>query len=318
MGLLTMAILSPERAIVRLPTLMVLRPAPDAIAEVIRPAPMAVVHVVIPEPDTVVDVTGPVPDTAADEDRVAGDGDVAVAGAGDGEVADADGAGPAPDVVAEAVAEAAVQPQSSLPCRFCQVQSPCPMKTGLLAMATLPLPERATARLPTEMRLGQPQTPLPKRSRQDQSSWSRSCQNQPSSCVWPDHLQSPLPMKTGLLAMATLPLPEPATVILPTLMLLSQCQPPLPKRLRQRQSSSWLWSGHDQTPLLMKTGLLAMATFPSRSRSRRWSDCRQLIVLGRNQTPFSWLRFAASCRHAVMPEPVIVAEPVRPAPQSIG
>ena len=86
------------------------RPAPDAIAEVIRPAPLAVVPVVIPEPATVVEVTGPVPDTAADEDRVAGDGDVsiAIARAGDGDIADTDVAGPAPDVIAEAIAPAPV------------------------------------------------------------------------------------------------------------------------------------------------------------------------------------------------------------------
>src|SRR4051794_11478099 len=82
------------------------RPAPDAIAEMFRPAPLAIVHVVLPEPATVVDVTGPVPDTAADEDRVAGDGDVAEAGAGDGQVADADGARPAPYVAAGVVVEA--------------------------------------------------------------------------------------------------------------------------------------------------------------------------------------------------------------------
>src|SRR5215212_7423401 len=98
------------------------------------------------------------------------------------------------------------QNQSSLAAWFGQLQRPLPMKTGLLAMATLwrpfPWPERATTIFPTAMRLGHPQTPLLKRSRQDQSSWSRSRQNQPSSWVWSDHLQSPLAMNTGLLAMA--------------------------------------------------------------------------------------------------------------------
>src|SRR4051794_18293596 len=97
-------------------------------------------------------------------------------------------------------------------------------------------------------------------------------------------------MNTGLLAMATLPLPEPATVMLPTLIQLSQFQLPFPKRLRQLQASSWLWSRHDQIPALMKTGLLAIATFPEPEPAM--VRLPTLIVLGRNQTPFRvWLRF---------------------------
>src|SRR4051794_19943619 len=131
-------------------------------------------------------------------------------------------------------------------------QTPLLMKMGLLTIATLPLPERAIVKLPTLMVLGQNHMPL---------------------LMWPAQCQTPLPMKTGLLAIAILPFPEPAMVILPTLMRLGQCQTPLPKRLRQdassarlrpaqNQLSSRLWPSPFQSPLLMKTGLLAMATLP--------------------------------------------------------
>src|SRR5215212_8478639 len=149
------------------------------------------------------------------------------------------------------------------------------MKTGLLAMATLPRPELATVRLPTLMVLGQPHMWLPewlsKRLSQRQSSLPcRFCQ-----------VESPRSMKMGLLAMATLPLPEPATVMLPTLIQLSQFQ-----------ASSWLWSRHDQIPVLMKTGLLAIATFPELEPEPAMVRLPTLIVLGRNQAPFRlWLRF---------------------------
>ena len=106
-------------------------------------------------------------------------------------------------------------------------------------------------------------------------------------------------MKTGLLAMATLPLPEPATVMLPTLIQLIQFQLPFPKRLRQLQSSSWLWSRHDQTPVLMKTGLLAMATSVARAGA---GDGQITDTDGARPDPDAgrlWLRFCQnqlSCR----------------------
>ena len=105
-------------------------------------------------------------------------------------------------------------------------------------------------------------------------------------------------MKTGLLAMAMLPVLEPATMTLPTLIWLDRCQEPIPKRLRQPQSPSWPRSGHARTPWLMKTGLLAMATFPLPEPAT--VRLPTLMVLGRNHTPFrlrfcqnqllSWLR----------------------------
>src|SRR5215204_3376070 len=164
----------------------------------------------------------------------------------------------------------------------------CPMKMGLLAMAILPLPERAIARLPTLMVLGQPQMLLPKRLRQDQSSLrSRPGQNQTSSRAWPSRVQCPVSMTMGLLAMAILPLPELATVRLPTLMRLGQNQERLPKRLRQRQLSLWLRSGHAQTPLLMNIGLLTTATLPEPEAAM--VRLPTPIRFGQNQMPW-WLR----------------------------
>src|SRR5215204_1955547 len=174
----------------------------------------------------------------------------------------------------------------------------CPMKMGLLAMAILPLPERAIARLPTLMVLGQPQMLLPKRLRQDQSSLrSRPGQNQPSSRAWPSRVQCPVSMTMGLLATAILPLPELATVRLPTLMRLGQNQERLPKRLCQHQS-----------PLLMKTGLFTPARLPvlrsvvaNQSSARLRSRCTNLLSArlpsgGKTQTPSpasTWLAATA-------------------------
>ena len=117
-----------------LPTLIVVGPVPGAVTEAIAPAPVVVMAAV-----------GPRPDAIADEDGVAGDGDVSIAGAGDGQVTDT-------DVLAGTIAvQVAVcqnqtpswlrfcQNQSSWPNRFRQVQSPLPMKTGLLTMARLPV-----------------------------------------------------------------------------------------------------------------------------------------------------------------------------------
>src|SRR5215204_4772371 len=98
-------------------------------------------------------------------------------------------------------------------------------------------------------------------------------------------------MKTGLLVIATVPLPELAMVRLPTLMRSGPNQPALPGRLRQRQSSPLVRSGQCETPLLMKTGLLTIATLPAPESEPEPAMVRlpALTWLGRNQTP-SWLR----------------------------
>src|SRR5829696_5898035 len=105
------------------------------------------------------------------------------------------------------------------------------------------------------MVLGECQEPIPKRLCRRQSAWPRS-----------GHAETPLLMKTGLLAMATFPEPEPdpAIVRLPTLIVLGRNQTPswLWLRLRQNQSSWPNRFGQLQSPLLMKTGLLAIARLP--------------------------------------------------------
>ena len=83
----------------------------------------------------------------------------------------------------------------------------------------------------------------------------------------PGHAQTPVLTTIGLLAMATLPEPELATVRLPTRIWLGQNQMPSWLRLCQNQSSWPCRFGQLQSPLLMKTGLLTTARLPELVRS---------------------------------------------------
>jgi hypothetical protein len=75
-------------------------------------------------------------------------------------------------------------------------------------------------------------------------------------------------MKMELLAIATFPEPDPATVTLPTLLVIDRNRTSawLWLRIRQTQSSYLNRFGQPHRPLAMKLGLLTMATAPGALR----------------------------------------------------